>query len=73
MEAAVQPGADSRSQESTRLKVPEAAKFLGVSPGYVHKKAAAGLIPSYKVGKYLEFELADLEKYREAKKRGGAH
>jgi excisionase family DNA binding protein len=53
-----------------RLGVAEAAQYLGVSKDYVYRKSAAGLIPAYKVGKRLEFELSDLVAYRETKKRG---
>jgi hypothetical protein len=61
---------DKASNDSRHMNVAQAAKFLGVSTSCVHKKSSSGLLPSYKVGKRLEFEVGDLQKFREAKRRG---
>jgi excisionase family DNA binding protein len=49
------------------LTVEELAEALSVKPSWVSTKAAAGLIPSVKVGRYRRFELeAVLERLRKA-------
>ena len=39
----------------------EAAKFIGVSVTWVYERTRKGIIPHFKVGKYLKFDLEELE------------
>lgn len=55
----------------SRVGVAGAAEYLGVSKDHVYHLSAARLLPHFKVGRRLEFEIDDLEAFRQSKKRGG--
>lgn len=54
-----------------RIGVEGAAQYLQVSKWHVYHLSASRLLPHFKVGRRLEFEIGDLEAFRQSKKRGG--
>lgn len=52
------------------LTVTEAAEFLGRSVNTVYLDCRAGLIPHYKVGGSIRFDLDDLRRWLEENRRG---
>ncbi|NOK32385.1 helix-turn-helix domain-containing protein [Corallococcus exercitus] len=53
--------------------VRRAAQFLGVSEKTLYRWAAAGTLPSFKIGGLLRFSPQTLAEWREARRRGGEH
>lgn len=51
--------------------VDEAARYLGIKPKTLYRKAAEGVVPSFKVGGALRFSPAALAEWRRAQQRGG--
>ena len=45
------------------LEAEDVAKLLGVDCAYVYSQAAAGKIPSFKIGKYRKFSPSQLKKW----------
>lgn len=48
------------------MSVAEAAKRLGVTPDWLRRRAASGIVPSRKMGVYRRFTEQDLLDYLEA-------
>ena len=66
---------DGNNLEDRLLTAEEAAHFLGYAEGTVRNKAAAGEIPSVKLGFPLRFRLSDLRAWvqeQDAKARAAA-
>ncbi|NBD09283.1 helix-turn-helix domain-containing protein [Corallococcus silvisoli] len=53
--------------------VRRAAQFLGVSEKTLYRWAAAGTLPSFKLGGLLRFSPSALMDWREKQSRGGEH
>jgi|GEM_PF-4479168 len=51
--------------------VDEAARFLGIKPKTLYRKASEGTVPSFKVGGALRFSPVRLAEWRAAQQRGG--
>jgi excisionase family DNA binding protein len=47
------------------LDAKEIAGRLGVPEGWVREQARSGTIPHYRLGKYIRFNLADVERWLE--------
>ena len=52
----------------TTLRLPEAARLLGMSPVTLRKRAAAGMVPAYKPGRAWVFLEEELLAYLKSKK-----
>jgi excisionase family DNA binding protein len=52
------------------LTVDEAAEFLGLARNTVYINARAGLIPCFKVGAAVRFDLDELKSWLESNRRG---
>jgi excisionase family DNA binding protein len=55
--------------DDTLLNVKELAKYLSVEPSWVYKKVQQGLLPYFKVGKYLRFQKSEIDKVVELSRR----
>lgn len=53
-------------------KVAEVARFLSMSPQWVYKQAELGTLPCVRFGASLRFDPAEIRRYLERQKRGGA-
>lgn len=57
------------STEHERLvSVQELAEYLGVKVSWVYGRTSAGTIPHVKVGRYVRFRIADVERWLERKR-----
>jgi excisionase family DNA binding protein len=52
--------------ESRLLDVDTAATYLGVTPRFVRRLVAERRIPFVKIGRYVRFEIPDLDRFIEA-------
>jgi excisionase family DNA binding protein len=62
IKAQLQKGINTDTLEPL-LEAEDVAKLLGVDVGYVYAQAAAGKIPSIKLGKYRKFSPSQLKKW----------
>ena len=63
MSAGASPSVDSRNDHRPPVALPEAAAFLGVSERWLRRAVHERRLPYLKVGHYVRFLLADLEKF----------
>lgn len=61
----------SGAVQRDRMRIKDAAEFLGVTTNYMYKKCASGGIRHYKIGGKLQFAISDLRAHLESTKRGG--
>jgi len=64
-------GTQSEDGEDRILKIPEAAKYMGISPRRLHDLSKSGALPRIKIGKSVRYSLADIRRYLESRKTGG--
>ena len=50
--------------------VQDVAQRLDVPVSWVYAQAEAGVLPSFKVGRYVRFKPAEIAEYLEAQRRG---
>lgn len=58
--------------EPLTMTTEQAAARLGVTPDWLRRRAAAGLVPSRKIGAYRKFTEQDLIDYLESVRQGDA-
>lgn len=54
---------DTSNKEDRLITAEEAARYLGYAEGTVRNKAAAGEIPSVKLGTALRFRISELDSW----------
>lgn len=57
--------------EDKFLNAKQTAAVLNVPVSWVYAKAESGVLPSYKLGKYLRFKPSEVEKWMEKHRRKG--
>jgi excisionase family DNA binding protein len=60
---------DLRRRDEALLHVKEAARYLGIGPSTLYRKAETIAIASVKIGNRLMFKMADLDAYIASKRR----
>jgi len=60
------------TREVRLLSVPEAARLLGVGERFVWKMASTRELPTVKIGRRRLVALADIERFVESRREGGA-
>ena len=53
------------------VKVDVIAKRLNVPESWVYQAAADGTLPSYKIGSYRRFDIAEIDEYLRRQRQGG--
>lgn len=59
--------------EPTLLDVQGAARTLGVTTSMIRRLVLEKRIPYFKIGRYVRFDLDDLERFKQAHKVPAAH
>lgn len=61
-----------QTTERRLLRVPEAAKMLGISPAHLWRVIQAGRIPVLRIGRSTRIDVRDLEAFIANNKTGAA-
>jgi excisionase family DNA binding protein len=62
----------NNSGDDRLARVQDVAARLSVPVSWVYAQAEAGLLPSYKVGRYRRFNMAEIERFLEGRREGPA-